>query len=262
MGIVMLGDDIHSGEERDRRQRVQSVEAATRLLDAFVTLGGTATLGRIATEVGMPPAKAHRYLASLKEAGYVEQADQSGHYRLGPAAMTLGLAALNQSDFIREADAHLVHIRDLLHVTCFAAVLGNRGPTVVRQAVAPQAVAVHVRLGSVLPFDRSATGLVFGAHLSSEQLRAFLDDASAAAVAGIYEEIRRAGRSAIQDSLMPGISAVAVPVHGYGRKLEGALTALGPTGSLDVSPDGKITHMLLEAAAKIGIALGAEAHDS
>ncbi len=146
-----------SDDGRDRRQRVQSVEAATGLLDAFVSLGGAATLGAIAAQVGMPPAKAHRYLASLKAAGYVEQVDQSGSYRLGRAATMLGLVALNQSDFVREAESHLNHIRDTLEVTCFAAILGNQGATVVRQAVSSHAVALHVRLGSVLPLDRSAT---------------------------------------------------------------------------------------------------------
>jgi len=246
-----------SDDGRDRRQRVQSVEAATGLLDAFVSLGGVATLGTIAAQVGMPPAKAHRYLASLKAAGYVEQIDQSGSYRLGRAATMLGLVALYQSDFVREVEQHLNHIRDTLEVTCFAAVLGNLGATVVRQAVSSHSVALHVRLGSVLPLDSSATGLIFSAYLAPERIQTMLGRKLEPEPEQLCATIRREGVSTIRDLLVTGISAVSVPVFGRGSQLEGALTALGPTGSIDIAVDGTVARHLRSAARSIGDVLGA-----
>ena len=41
--------------------------------------------------VGMPAAKAHRYLASFMPAGLIEQHPESGRYDLGPFALELGL---------------------------------------------------------------------------------------------------------------------------------------------------------------------------
>ncbi len=244
-------------EGRDRRQRVQSVEAATRLLDAFVSSGGSATLGAIASKVGMPPAKAHRYLASLKAAGYIEQVDQSGGYRLGRAATMLGLVALNQSDFVKEAEVHLNQIRDALEVTCFAAILGNQGATVVRQAVSSHAVALHVRLGSVLPLDRSATGLIFATYLAPERTCTVLGRNLNARAKDLCAEILRQGVSTVQDLLVSGISAVSVPVFGHGSQLEGAITALGPTGSIDIAIEGAVAKRLRSAADAIGEVLGA-----
>ncbi len=246
-----------SDDGRDRRQRVQSVEAATGLLDAFVSLGGAATLGSIAAHVGMPPAKAHRYLASLKAAGYVEQVDQSGSYRLGRAATMLGLVALNQSDFIREAEQHLSQIRDTLEVTCFAAILGNQGATVVRQAVSSHSVALHVRLGSVLPLDRSATGLVFAAYLAPERVHTILGRNLEPKAKQLCAAVRRQGVSTVKDLLVGGISAVSVPVFGHGSHLEGVLTALGTTGSIDIAIDGAVARQMLSAAKAIGEVLGA-----
>ncbi len=56
---------------------------------------------------------------------------------------------------------------------------------------------------------------------------------------------------------MSGISAVSVPVFGHGSQLEGALTALGPTGSIDIAIDGAVAQHLRSAAKTIGDVLGA-----
>jgi DNA-binding IclR family transcriptional regulator len=62
-------------------------------------------------------------------------------------------------------------LRDELNETCFLAVWGNQGATVVHIEPAVRAVTVVTQLGSVLPLLSSSTGLVFSAFLPSRNRR-------------------------------------------------------------------------------------------
>src|SRR5687767_9084721 len=70
------------------RALVQSVAVAARILKSLASEGGALPLKRVAIATGMPRAKVHRYLASLRSAGLVAQDPESGEYRIGPAAVT------------------------------------------------------------------------------------------------------------------------------------------------------------------------------
>ncbi len=66
-------------------------------------------------------------------------------------------------DVLKSAAAPLAELRDVLNETCFLAVWGNRGATVVQVEQAVRAVTVVTRVGSVLPLLGPSTGLVFAA---------------------------------------------------------------------------------------------------
>ena len=75
---------------RERRQRVQAAETGMAVLKGLARLGGRASLTALSAQVGEPPAKVHRYLASLSEEGLVSQ-DAGTHAAL---FMPMGAAAL------------------------------------------------------------------------------------------------------------------------------------------------------------------------
>ena len=60
--------------------------------------GRPVALTDVAKSLGMLPSTAHRHLASLCRAGFVEQAGPSGHYDLGPAAFEFSFASLRRLD--------------------------------------------------------------------------------------------------------------------------------------------------------------------
>jgi DNA-binding IclR family transcriptional regulator len=147
--------------ERQRRQRVQSATTAVVLLKGLVTLGGRASLTALAAYVEESPAKVHRYLVSLMEESLVAQEPLTQLYVLGTECLSIGLAAMRLVDPIRVAEPSLVLLRESLEVTCFVAVMGNRGPTIVRFEEPGLPVTVNVRVGSVMSVLWSATGRVF-----------------------------------------------------------------------------------------------------
>ncbi|PND35296.1 IclR family transcriptional regulator [Achromobacter pulmonis] len=254
---------------RQRRQRVQAAETGMVVLKELGRLGGRASLTLLATRLEESPAKVHRYLVSLMEAGLVAQDAASQQYFLGLEAMLLGLAALRQADPIRLAEPGLIRLREGLEVTCFIAVMGNKGPTIVRFEEPGLPVTVNVRMGSVLSMLWSATGRVFlslqddarvralaEAELARApaELRAQLDPADP--IGRLRREVLEQGCATVRDTNLKGISAVSAPLLNHDGRPCAALTALGATGGFDPSPDGPIARALRREAEAASALLG------
>lgn len=254
---------------RERRQRVQAAETGTAVLKALGSLGGRASLTVIAAHIDESPAKVHRYLVSLMVGGLVSQDPTTQQYYLGLETLLLGLAAMRQADPIRLAEASLVRLREELEVTCFLAVMGNKGPTIVRFEEPGLPVSVNARVGSVLPMLWSATGRALLASLDDRQVaamaqaelqratpeqRALLD--ARQPIETLRRSIRAAGCASVCDTNLRGISAVSAAVHDSGGRPCAVLTALGATGGFDASPEGVIASAVRREAREISRLMG------
>jgi len=260
---------VESTPQRPRRQRVQSAVTGMAVLKGLARLGGRASLTALATHIGESPAKVHRYLVSLIEEGLVGQESGSQQYHLGLEALQIGLAAMRQSDPIRFAEPSLVRLREQLEVTCFLAVMGNKGPTIVRFEEPGLPVSVNVRVGSVLSLLWSATGRVMLGSLDDPAVRAQArSELEAAApdlraeldaddpIGGLRSAVREAGCAVVRDTNLKGISAIAAPVFDHAGRLCAVLTALGATGGFDPSPDGPIGLAVCAEARMVSARLG------
>jgi DNA-binding IclR family transcriptional regulator len=233
------------------------------VLKGLAYLGGRSNLKALADHVGQSPAKAHRYLASLIDEGLVAQDAVSQQYYLGAEAIQIGIAAMRQADPVRAVDLALVRLRETHGITCFVAVMGNHGPTIVRMEEPGLPVTINVRVGSVLPLMWSATGRVFLGLLDDTRVRemaqAELNQAAALRrpalrsrdpIGQLCREVRKHGMATVRDAYLPGISAVAAPVYDHSGRVCSVLTALGASGGFDPDLEAPVARSLrLEAAA-------------
>ncbi len=239
------------------------------VLKELAALGGHATLTALAAHMGENPAKVHRYLASLMEESFVIQDQGTQRYCLGPQCISIGLAAMRIADPIRLSEPSLVRLRESLEVTCFLAVMGNRGPTIMRFEEPGLPVTVNVRAGSVMSMLWSATGRLFLAWLDESPVRKLAEAELSHAPADLrtqldatdpigrlQRDVRAAGLATVKDTNLKGISAVAAPLFDASGRLCAALTALGATGGFDASIDGPIAKALRKEAEAISAALG------
>lgn len=252
-----------------RRRRVQSAEMGMSILKSLARLGGAASLTAVAQAVDESTAKVHRYMASLVEEGLVAQDALTQRYFLGQEAIHIGLAALRQCDPIRAGEPALARLRSELGVTCFIAVMGNQGPTILRIEEPALPVVVNVRAGSVLPLLWSATGQAFlaWAEGTAMQQQAQRDwDAATPAqraqlkgktpIATLQARVRERGSASVEGLLSPGISAVAAPIRQHSGQVAAVLTALGASGGFDATPEGRIATRVRQEADAISAALG------
>ena len=241
---------------------IQSVEVGGQLLKALARSGRRMALKDLARAAGMTPAKAHPYLVSFGKLGLIEQDPVSGHYGLGPLAMQLGLISLQQVDPVRLASAELPALAREVGHTVAIAVWGNRGPTIVRLEEGPQAVHVNMRHGTVVSVDGTASGLLFAAHRPAAEVEAILKAEGAgrtlADLAPQLDRVRAQGWSGAVDGSVRGVSAVAAPVFdGFGQMVL-ALTAIGPSATLEVrgEAEAEVVRVLRAQARAVSGRLG------
>ena len=253
-----------------QRTGIQSIEVGAPLLSALAAAAGPMTLTALSQATGMPPSKAHKYLASFVRTGLVEQRTVSGRYALGPLAVECGFAALRRIEVVEVAQETLDELRDELDLTASLTIWGNYGPTIVRGARNRQPVALVVQLGLVLPLLTSSNGRIFAAYLSrrltQDMIRRELSDRTrAAARAGLrtakdvermLEAVRRRGYAIADETVQPGVVGVSVPVFDHRDELVAALTLVGAAGAIHTTPRSRELQMLLTAAAKLSRRLG------
>ncbi len=248
---------------------MQSAVTGLAVLKMLATMGGGASLSRLAGELQESPAKVHRYLASLVAADFVRQEGAGGHYVLGTESIAIGLAAMRQSDVLTLAGEELAKLAEDHQLSCCLAVLGNYGPTLVRWHEPVLPVSVNARVGSVLPVLWSATGRAFGAFSGVAALRKLIDAELAnstpkqrsqlpnrKAVEALFEQIRSLRCAPLRDVLLEGVSAVACPIFNASGAVAAVITALGPSGGFDPTPGGSEALLVMRAADSLSAKLG------
>ena len=251
---------------------IQSVEVGFALIDALTKSQGAMMLRDLAQAAGMSPAKAHRYLVSYQRLGLVQQEGSSTRYDLGPAALRIGLATLSRLDAVALARSRMDALMDEIGHTVAIAVWGNHGPVIVHWQEPARAVTVNLRLGDVMPLLGSATGRCFAAFASQALVQPLLKaeiarlsqteragmprDANEAQ--GILNETRKRGMGRVVDTLLPGISGLAVPVWDAGDRICLSLVSLGASASFDADDSGAIATALRQCSAQLSSELGSK----
>jgi len=215
------------------RKGIQSIEIGIGLLEHIEQAGGPISLSRIAQLCSMTPSKAHFYLVSLGRVGLVSQDSVGGLYRLGPAALRLGLSALSRCDVIELAREEMARLSALTGDTVFLSVWGHSGPTVISRFDGMNVAPLAVRVGAVMPLTRSATGRVFLAWMPRGHTAALLREetktrrgkaARGLSVERIIAEVRRDGVAVTPGAVASEMIAIAAPVFNHSQQLQCVLT--------------------------------------
>jgi len=248
-----------------RRQSIQSVEIGLIVLDALVYLGKASPLSQVAQHAGMSAPQTHRYLGSLINAGMARQEEGSGYYKLGPAALRLGLAALALSDVYRIADDEFSAFSSSTGKTVLVAALASTGPVIVRWYAGSPPVVTSLSVGSSLPVLRSATGQIFLAFVPEPEIEAIVRREQQAvgltpvSVQAVRAEVRARGYAEVDGSLIPGLRAIAMPIIDMQGRSTLAATLLSTDG-FTRADDAATRHQFAEVCGKITHAIGGTVH--
>ena len=261
--------------DRPGRRGIQSIEIGFRILDYLLTALRPVPLKMIAAGTGMSAANVHYYLVSFQAVGIVRQEADTGCYALGPYALKLGMAAIEQFDVFTAARPVMAELATTIGHTVFLGVWGNRGPTIVyRVEGGASRPIIELRVGSVLTLLRSALGRNFLAHLPPDLTRPMLaqelaegapngrrpkaDDTpgSPAEVADMTAAIRRNGISRCRDALLANFTSLSAPIFDQTGFMIAAITLMGPIGVLDDDLAGPTAQALRDQARAISAIAG------
>lgn len=246
----------------ENRRGIQSVEVGIPLLKALQRAPGPLTLTALSESASMPASKAHRYLSSYVRAGLVRQDPRSREYELGPAALSLGLAALSQLDLVSLAGEAARTVAESTGHTTLMSVWSERGAVIVRWIRGLQPVVTSLALGSALPALSSATGQVFLANLPrtatteavrlEQRARHRMKNASLSElqIDELISRVRRQRASWVDSGYIPGLRAFACPILDYQGEAAAALTLISATEHL-ADPKHPAAQALVEACEKV-----------
>ena len=234
--------------ETPARRGIQSIGVGFRLVRALIDARGPLPLKQLAAAAGMTASKAHPYLASFVQLGLLTQSEADGRYALGPTAMELGLAAIDQNDVVALGAEPMETLRAETGETVYLTVWGNRGPCIVRRLEGNRETPLSIRVGYVLPLTTSATGRTFLAHLPASQTQRLREEErdrlplargiDPAALDALLPEIRAQRFATTKNQVFEGFGAVAAPVFNHEGRLAGVLSMVCPHAALDPRPDG------------------------
>lgn len=200
------------------QDRVESVERALSILEAFSQTRARLSLAELAEETGLYKSTILRLAASLERYGYLAR-DDDGSFRLGPSLWRLG--ASYRRTFALDDKIRPV-LRDLVASTGETASFfvrdGNERLCLYREN-SPEAARHHLDEGVRLPLERGAAGRVLLAYSGSR------DEAA--------KEVLQAGHAISVAERSPDVAAVAVPVFGLYGDFKGALSVSGLVSRFD-----------------------------
>jgi DNA-binding IclR family transcriptional regulator len=247
-----------------QRRGIQSVEIAAAILEALESVGGAASLSRIAAEAGMQASKVHRYLVSLTRVGMVDQSPVSGLYDLGPAARRLGAEAIRRTDEANVAGPHLAALRDECGHSVNLTAWGDAGPVLTRWEIGHFPMSVTVRVGGSLPLW-SSVGRVFLAHLPPSVTHPIFEaqrgigvpeDADLDALADELQQIRDERLSYVSNTPVIGIDGFASPVFDAFGNVPLVVGVVTPRPALDDAGRDRIAALLRSTTASVSAELG------
>jgi IclR family acetate operon transcriptional repressor len=221
-------------------KRIQSVSNATRLLVELAAADAPMRLNDLSARLGMGKSSVHLLLATLADAGFVEQTTQAT-YRLGLTAFEVGAAALQQYGLGARLAPALESLAESTREAVSLSVLHDGQVLLVQRFESDQVLRASIRVGTRMPLHSSASGRCILAFMPEPERapRLAATGISAAAqkkVLARMQEIRDAGFDTQQDEWSAGVSSIAVPVFGAGDRPVAALSVSPPTIRFEPKP--------------------------
>jgi DNA-binding IclR family transcriptional regulator len=195
--------------------KVEAVERALAVLDAFHADRAEMTLGDIAAATGFYKSTILRLAGSLERLGYLIRAE-SGVFRLGPAVWRLGSIYRTGFDLGEAIRPQLRRLVEATGETASFYVREDQSRVCLFRHNSPHAARHHLDEGSELPLTAGA---------SADVLVAFSDGKGVRAKA-----VRERGYDISLGERDPQVAAVAVPVFDLAGKFRGALVVSGLIG--------------------------------
>lgn len=239
---------------------VQSLETGGAILREMARAGEPVKLRDLAEAVGVAPSQLHPYLVSLRNIRMVEQTE-TGLYALGPFALELGLVRLRSRDAWRETLRRLPQLAEDVQLMVAVSVWGLHGPVIVFVHESPTRIHANVRVGGMFTVTGTATGRLFAAFCPRATVAPLVGQEmpDAARHAAYWAEVARVTAQGYETTLdlpIPGVSAVAAPVFDHTGAMQLAVTVIGPTPQIDLSPDGPSVRATLDFTRQLSADLG------
>jgi IclR family transcriptional regulator, KDG regulon repressor len=259
--MAYIGGMAPSDSPDDKDGTIKSVVVAAQILEALAGSGGPVRLADLSRQLGMPRARIHRHLKTLRELGFVSQERNGERYWLGSRLFHLGQAAREQFEITRIAERPMHNLRDAFGQTIVLSTPVNGEALVVAVTESENVVQISVRPGARLSAPQSAQGRISLAYAPAavrDRVLASLDATERAATEERLNILRSQLYEYSSGEMLGGISVLAAPLLGDSDELAGTIAVVG--AAQDISETPEAIALLQAEAAAISAVLGSDAY--
>ena len=215
-----------------------TIGKALTLLDILSDMDREAGLTEISQACGYDKATTRRFLVELEKHGFIEQHASSRKYRLGATLLRLARIREEHYPFLRTATPFIKELAERTGETVHLSEFANGRLSTIHVEESSKAHRVFIKIGTVLPFHATASGLAYLAACPAEMIAAELakpltaytdhTPSDPAELRQHIEETRTRGYSVNRQGMEAGvISASAAIIPPDGRPV-GSITVAAP----------------------------------
>jgi IclR family KDG regulon transcriptional repressor len=245
---------------------VRAVERALLILDCFDDENPERGITDIAQIVGLHKSTAHRIVTTLLNYGYLERAADGQKYRLGLELAHLGYKVVRRMNLRREALPYMKQLVEEWDETCDLSMFDQGQVFYIEVLRGNHALTIAAAVGQRLPVHCTASGKLFLAYLSSDELDSVLNQplvpyttntvTSRPELLEQLEIVRKQGYAVDYEEFELGIYAVAAPIFNHRRKVVAAIGCPCPTSRMTPERITKIAEAFKETAQVISRRMG------
>jgi DNA-binding IclR family transcriptional regulator len=263
LGVVM---DISAKPPSRSERGLKSLTKVVCVLDTFSTASRTLSLTDICRITGFPRSTTHRLLASMREAGLLDQDEQRDHYRLGLKLFALGNIVLANMELHREARPFVDALTRQGGQAVHLAVFDGRRAIVIHRADASADKAASPTMIEQAPVHCTSVGKAILAYQPDPVIKRIIDTGlhrftdntitDPAVLRRELKTIRERGYAIDEGEHQPGLRCVGAPIHDRSGRVIAGISVTGPAWRLPLTEVDGIAKVVMHHARGISGALG------
>ncbi|MEV0783829.1 IclR family transcriptional regulator [Streptomyces sp. NPDC050423] len=257
---------IDDTEEHTSRSR-SGIARALAVIDAVARAPHAQGVSVIARETELPKAVAHRILRELVAGNFLAFEEDTKAYRMGPGALTIGLAAMRELDIPTIAHRHLIALSERTGQTTTLSLRQGWSRVYVDQILSRQEIRMSVALGTSHPLHAGSSSKAILAALPDSEVEDYIDHhrldgvtvATITSAATLREEIaviRATGYAVSVGERQVEAASVAAALHGPIGQVVGSVSVCGTKAMFSEASSRQLGEWVTSAADNISADLG------
>lgn len=252
--------DVHILVHMTDGEQRRTLDSVTKTLDVVEALWRAEGAGvtELTELVDLPKSTVHAHLSTLREKGYVVQAE--GEYRLSLRFLTYGEHVKTAEPLYEVASDPVGNLAERTGERVFCATHQNGLATVLCVSEGARSLHSDITVGTHVYMHASAIGKAMLAHMPTERVEAIIEEWGLPGFTedtittreGLFaeiEQVRESGVAVNSGEFRPGVHVVAAPVVPEAGSVAGAIALSGPEQRLHSEWSEEELHDHLLAAA-------------
>ncbi len=251
--------------KKKRYYQVSSLEKGIKILELLVEKRAL-TVTQVAEHLDMNRAGSHRFLATLRDLGYVEK-NEDKRYQPTFRIMEMGMKVADRFEIRQEARKFMQELSTAFKETVNLGFWDGKDILHLDKIDCLEILRIDASIGSKAPAYCTALGKAILAHLPQKELNAYLSrirlvvhgPKTIVSKKRLREELEKTcqrGYAVDDEELTEGLRCVAAPVFDHTRRARYALSISSPAMRLPMDKIDNVQLEIKEACRQLSVRLG------